>query len=70
MNFQETRQPEWNDGGNIAASESEGWDNSFGGLGADIALQQPIKSLRSQKADDARKAALMVIDLAASPPKV
>lgn len=65
MNFQETRQPEWNDGGNIAASESEGWDNS-----ADIALQQPIKSLRSQKADDARKAALMVIDLAASPPKV
>lgn len=70
---QEVGRPEWDDGADAAAAaaEFEEWDNSFGGLGSDIALEQPVQPPQDQAALDGKaKAELLIIDLTAKPEKV
>lgn len=64
LNTKETGKPTWDDSGQAAEAKDDCWDNSFGGLGKEIALEKTAVKDKCEKA----KPELLVIDFAA--PKV
>lgn len=57
---QEAEKPSWDDGEPAGAAQDDSWDNSFGGLGADIVLEKAPERQRTEPASE-----LLVIDFAA-----
>lgn len=55
----EVGKPSWDDGGDVSEAPTDSWDNTFGGLGDDIALVQPLVKKKTTDSE------LIVIDFAA-----